>query len=170
MGEESLHHQSPSTKSSPPVPNLKFGKQFFFKLKKRNLKNCFPNFKFGTGGELFVEGDHWRKLFSSSPSFYGPIIISYICYFGGDWWLLFQPQSVIVILMVIGNHYFGGNRRSLAKSFAYLHWWTDKTAVQTSSQVCAVFGWKPTRFGSWRMVDQTLRIMLIGLLLQVQTK
>ncbi len=39
--EESLQQRSPSTKNSPPVPNLKFGKQFFFNILKKRKKIVF---------------------------------------------------------------------------------------------------------------------------------
>ncbi len=149
--EGSLQQRSPSTKNSPPVPNLEFGKQFLYKLKKKNLKNCFSNFNFGTWGELC-------KL--SSPSKFLWSILATIdnCYCSGNWQLLFRKwsamivlaaigniyfssyrrllfwwQSVIVITsVVIGNRYFGGNWRSLAERFTHPHERTVKTVVQTS--------------------------------------
>ncbi len=68
-------------------------------------------------------------------------------YFRSDRWLLFWWQSGIIISSVIGiviltaidNHYFSGDWRSWAKSFACPHWRTVKTIVQTSSLIPCCF-------------------------------
>ncbi len=90
-------------------PKLKIWKTIFFLIfKKRNLKNYFPNFKFGTGSEFLVEGDHWHKFSSPHPNFYGSIFIFY------DHVII--SYDPIVISAAIGDCYFGGHRRS---SFHY---------------------------------------------------
>ncbi len=50
---------------------------------------------FVTGGELFQEGDRWRKL---------------MVHIGGNRQLLLQRRLVIVILALISDCYFGSDR------------------------------------------------------------
>ncbi len=151
--EGSLQQQSSSTKSTPPAPNLKFGKQFFFNiLKKRNLKDCFPNFNFGTEGELFLGKDRWHKLSSPSKFLWSILAAMDNRYCNGNWrllfrWSLFWQPSGIVILASTGNCYFGSDWRSLVESFAHPHWRTVKTVVQMLSQIHFVFAKNPTKFG-----------------------
>ncbi len=94
--EESLQWWLLSTKSSLPVPNLKFGIQFFFNFEKRNLKNCFQFLNSGKEANFF-----WRWIVGvnslAPPSFYGP----------------YRRRSTIIIAVVIGDRYFGGDRWSL---------------------------------------------------------
>ncbi len=113
--------------------------------------------------------DHWRKLFPTLVFMVQSLFLM-VHYFRGDRQLLFQQGSVIAVLTVIGDCYFGGDRQFLAKSFTSPHWQSVKTVVQTSLWIPFVFGTKPTRFGSQWMVDQTLHIILLGLLLLVQTE
>ncbi len=80
-GEESLRKLFPSRKSLPPVPNLKFGKQFFkflfFKICKKIVFQILS---------LRQEaGSLWREIIVVNflpprPSFYGPISILYVMF------------------------------------------------------------------------------------------
>ncbi len=106
------------THSNPSGPqNVTLNQPIF----QSNLKNCFPNFNFGTGGELFLGEDHWHK-FSSPSKFLWPILVAIDnLYRSGNGRLLFQWWSVIVVLAAIGivisattsDCYFGGYWRSL---------------------------------------------------------
>ncbi len=120
-GEREFTTTIPFHKKFTPVPNLKFEKQFFsLILKKINLKNCFPNFNFGTGGEL-------RKL--SSPSKFLWSILAAIDnhYCSGNWRFLFRRWSTIIVLAAIGNINFSGYRRLL--------FWRQSVIVITSTAI-----------------------------------
>ncbi len=122
-------------KKFPSCPKLKIWKTIFLIFwKKSNLKNCFANFNFGTGGELVQGEDHLHKL--SSPSkFLWPILAvidnlyrssNCDCYFDGDRRSLFWQPLGIVLSATTSDRYFGGDWWSL---IACPHWQTVKTVV-----------------------------------------
>ncbi len=102
-----------------------------------NKKNCFPNFKFGAGGKLFMEGEHCCKLPSTPTEVFifrsvffislFPMIRSYFshdprllvratiddCYFGHNGRSFFRPRSTIVISAMIDDRYIPDHWRLL---------------------------------------------------------
>ncbi len=95
-------------------PKLKIWKTIFFIFwKKSNLKNCFPNYNFGTGGELFLGEDYWRKPSSTSKFLWPILAVIDNLYRSSNWRLLFRLWSAIVVLAVIGDSYFSHYQRLL---------------------------------------------------------
>ncbi len=118
-----------------------------------------------------------------------------MAHISGDRQSLSQWQVAIVISAVIGNHcfgshrgivisvatsdcYFGGNWRSLFRRRLAIVGRKLRRSTLANSKNCSpevvtntlCVRKKPTKSGSGRMVDQTLHVMLVGLLSLVQTK